>query len=90
MSWNRIDDSDDSSGMPPPDQLQGRPIGRVLTKMGKVTQELVIEALKYQREHGGLLGNVMVKLGFIQPGDIVTALAAQRGERPLPPAGSAG
>jgi hypothetical protein len=82
--------SDDSSGMPPLDRLQGRPIGRVLTKMGKVTREQVSEALKYQKEHGGLLGNVMVKLGFIQPDDIAAALAGQRGERPLPPAGGAG
>jgi hypothetical protein len=53
--------------------------------MGKVTREQVIEALVYQKEHGGLLGEVMVKLGFIQPADILAALAAQRGERPLPP-----
>lgn len=90
MLWNRIANSDDSAGMPPLDQLQARPIGRVLTKMGRVTREQVIEALKYQREHGGLLGNVMVKLGFIQTADIVAALAGQRGERPLPPAGDAG
>src|SRR5689334_11924896 len=37
--------SGSSGGMPPIDQLQGRPIGRVLTKMGKVTREQVVEAL---------------------------------------------
>ena len=31
--------------MPPIDQLQGRPIGRVLTKMSKVTREQIVEAL---------------------------------------------
>jgi type IV pilus assembly protein PilB len=90
MFSNRFGNFDDSPGMPPLDQLQGRPIGRVLTKMGKVTREQVIEALMYQKEHGGLLGEVMVKLGFIEPDDIVAALAGQRGERPLPPPGSAG
>ena len=79
-----------ASSIPSPDSFKGRPLGRVLTKMGKVTREQVIEALKYQKEHGGLIGNVMLKLGFIQPDDVVTALALQRGERPLPPAGSAG
>jgi hypothetical protein len=82
MFWNCIANPDDSGDMPPLDQLKGRPIG-------KVTREQVIEALKYQRVHGGLLGNVMVKLGFIQPDDIVAALAGQRGECPLPPAGQA-
>jgi type IV pilus assembly protein PilB len=82
MFWNRIANTDDSFEIPPADELRCRPLGRVLTKMGKVTREQVIEALKYQKKHGGLLGNVMVKLGFIQPADILAALAGQRGERP--------
>ena len=82
MFWNRIVNSDDYSNIPPPDQLKGRPIGRVLTKMGKVTREQVVEALVYQKGHGGLLGEVMVKLGFVQPADVHAALAGQRGECP--------
>src|SRR5262249_6289319 len=89
MFWNRISNLDDSSDIPPLDQLQGRPIGRVLTNMRKVTREQVIEALGYQTTHSRpehrprpLLGEVMVTLGFIQPADIIAALAAQRGERP--------
>lgn len=78
MFWNRIGNSKDAPGPPSPDQLKGRPLGRVLTKLGKVTREQVSEALDYQKDHGGLVGEVMVKLGFIQPGDIVVALAAQR------------
>jgi hypothetical protein len=89
MFWNRFG-SDDSSDIPPPDQLKGRPIGRVLTKMRKVTREQVVEALTYQKQHGGPLGEVMVKLGFIQPSDVLAALAGQRGEPPLPPPGEAG
>ena len=79
-----------ASSTPSPDSFKGRPIGRVLTKMGKVTREQVIAALKYQKEHGGLIGNVMLKLGFIQPDDVAKAHTLQRGEHPLPPAGSAG
>ena len=81
MFWNRIANRDGSFDMPPPDQLIGRPIGRVLIKMGKVTREQVIEALTYQKQRGGFLGEIMVKLGFIQPPDVLTALAAQRGEQ---------
>src|SRR5688572_4882621 len=43
-------------GIPPIDQLQGRPIGRVLTKMGKVNREQVVEALDFQKRKGGALG----------------------------------
>jgi hypothetical protein len=82
MFWNRINNPDDFFGVPTPDELLGRPIGRVLTKMQRVTREQVIQALVYQKEHGGLLGEVMVKLGFIEPADVLTALAGQRGERP--------
>jgi len=81
MFWNRIDNFGDSSGNPPPDHLKGRPLGRVLTKMRKVTREQVVEALVYQKEHGGLLGEVMVKLGFVKPADVLAALSAQRGRR---------
>src|SRR5437868_12547065 len=42
-------------GMPPIDQLQQRPIGRVLTKMGKVTRDQVVEALTFQKSKGGAL-----------------------------------
>ena len=73
---------DDSSDIPPPDELKGRPLGRVLVKMRKVTREQVVEALVYQKKHGGLLGEVMVKLGFVQPADVHAGLAGQRGEHP--------
>ncbi|MEA2709986.1 MAG: type pilus assembly protein PilB [Phycisphaerales bacterium] len=67
------------SGMPPIDQLQGRPIGRVLTKMGKVTREQVVEALTFQKSKGGALGRILIDLGYIKEVDLNTALAAQRG-----------
>ena len=37
-------------------QLKGRPIGRVLTKMGKVTREQVVEALEFPEEKGRRAG----------------------------------
>jgi type IV pilus assembly protein PilB len=67
------------AGMPPIDQLQGRPIGRVLTKMGRVTREQVVEALDLQKRRGGALGRILIDLGYIKESDLNIALAAQRG-----------
>ncbi|MEO7158355.1 MAG: ATPase, T2SS/T4P/T4SS family, partial [Vicinamibacterales bacterium] len=66
-------------GMPPIDQLQGRPIGRVLTKMGKVTREQVVEALTFQKSKGGALGRILIDLGYVKESDLNIALAAQKG-----------
>jgi type IV pilus assembly protein PilB len=60
-------------------ELKGRPVGRVLLKLGKVTREQVIEALKHQRAHGGMLGEAFVRLGHVKPDEVAAALAAQRG-----------
>ncbi len=65
--------------MPPIDQLQGRPIGRVLTKMGKVTREQVVEALTFQKSKGGALGRILIDLGYIKETELNIGLAAQRG-----------
>jgi type IV pilus assembly protein PilB len=67
--------------MPPVDQLQGRPIGRVLTKMGRVTREQVVEALNFQKDKGkGVpLGRILIDLGYCKESDVSIALAAQRG-----------
>jgi type IV pilus assembly protein PilB len=65
--------------MPPIDQLQGRPIGRVLTKMGKVTRDQVVEAMGYQKTKGGALGQILIGLGYVKEGDLNVALAAQKG-----------
>lgn len=68
-----------SSGMPPIEQLKDRPIGRVLTKMGKVTREQVVQALDYQKSKGGALGRILIDLGYINQTDLNAGLAAQRG-----------
>src|SRR5690349_20212676 len=66
-------------GIPPIDQLQGRPIGRVLTKMGKVTRDQVVEALTFQKSKGGALGRILIDLGYIKETELNIALAAQKG-----------
>jgi type IV pilus assembly protein PilB len=66
-------------GMPPITELKGRPIGRVLIKMGRVVREQVVEALTFQKSKGGALGRILVDLGYIKDADLNIALAAQRG-----------
>jgi type IV pilus assembly protein PilB len=66
-------------GMPGIDQLQGRPIGRILVKMGKVTREQVIEALDFQKRKGGALGRILIDSGYVKEADVNYALAAQKG-----------
>ncbi|MEM6561676.1 MAG: ATPase, T2SS/T4P/T4SS family, partial [Planctomycetota bacterium] len=66
-------------GMPPIDQLKGRPIGRVLTKMGKVKREHVVEALNFQKQKGGALGQILRDFDYISEADLNIALAAQQG-----------
>lgn len=64
-----------------PAELKGRKLGRVLTKMGKVTREQVHEALAIQKERTQkkLIGELLVELGYCTEGDVVEALAGQAG-----------
>src|SRR5450432_1063800 len=72
-------DNSSTPGMPPIEQLKDRPIGRVLTKMGKVNRDQVVEALDFQKRKGGALGRILIDLGYIRETDLNIALAAQKG-----------
>jgi len=61
------------------EQLRGRPIGRVLIKMGKLRRQQVEEALEIQKERRGPLGAILVELGYVNEDDLNRALAAQSG-----------
>ncbi len=65
--------------MPPISQLRGRPLGRILIKMGKVTRTQVSEALDLQKKKRGPLGQLLIELGYVQEADVNMALAAQMG-----------
>jgi type IV pilus assembly protein PilB len=65
--------------MPPISQLRGRPLGRILIKMGKVTRAQVSEALDLQKKKRGPLGQLLIELGFVEEADVHLALAAQVG-----------
>ena len=71
------------------DELNGRPIGRVLTKIGKVTREQVVEALDYQKKNGGLFGAILIDRGLVADADVDFALAAQKGQEPAAKHGKA-
>jgi type IV pilus assembly protein PilB len=63
----------------PLNSLKGLRIGRILTKMGRVTRDQVHEALQIQQERRLPLGRILVELGYITEDDVNAALAAQMG-----------
>lgn len=60
-------------------ELKGRKLGRVLTKMGKVSREQVHEALEVQKSKKAPIGQLLVELGHCSQTDISEALAGQAG-----------
>ena len=68
-----------TEGMPALAQLKGRPIGRILIKMGKVTRAQVSEALELQKKKRGPLGQLLIEMGHVEEADVHRALAAQVG-----------
>ena len=56
-------------------------MGRVLTKLKKVTREQVQEALQLQKTRKEPLGQLLVGLGYITDTDVLEALAGQAGMR---------
>jgi len=62
-----------------PAELKGRKLGRVLTKMGKVTREQVHEALAIQKTRKVKIGKLLVELGYCTDQDVNVAVAGQAG-----------
>ena len=54
-------------------------IGDILVAAGAITEEQLQEALAYQKENGGKLGNVLVDLGMISNEILITLLTQQLG-----------
>ena len=54
-------------------------IGEQLVSAGVVTQEQLEQAFTFQKEVGGTLGEVLTKLGFVGPDDLLKALGEQLG-----------
>lgn len=60
-------------------EVKGKKIGRVLTKMGKVTREQVYEGLALQKKRKAKLGELLIELGYVKKQDVLQALAYQAG-----------
>ena len=52
-----------------------KPFGQVMVERGLITGEQLSKALEIQRTQGGMLGEVLVDLGFISEIDIANALS---------------
>jgi type IV pilus assembly protein PilB len=70
-----------ASKLPPVEQLRGRPVGRILIKMGALSRDKVHECLKIQKQKGGgvKIGEIMIDRGLIDVEQLQMALAAQKG-----------
>src|SRR6185503_9382921 len=56
-----------------------KPIGRILKDMEILSESQLQEALSLQRREGGVLGQILVRLGFVAQEEVLLALAAQIG-----------
>src|SRR4030042_484285 len=67
--------------LPPVEQLRGRPLGRILMKMGILSREKVHECLEIQKKRGGSvrIGQIFLELGLVDETQLQIALAAKRG-----------
>ena len=59
-------------------------IGEVLLERGVINHKQLEQALAQQKSHGGLMGQVLIDLGFVTEEEIALALTAQYGFPYLP------
>jgi type IV pilus assembly protein PilB len=60
-------------------QTTRKQIGRILKERGAVQEGQIQAALHHQRQHGGLLGQILVEMGHVTTSDVAAALAVQSG-----------
>ena len=54
-------------------------IGEILMKRKRITKEQLDHALDVQKKENGFIGEILVKLGYVEERDIVVALVVQCG-----------
>lgn len=69
--------------MKPPRQIE-KPLGQILVERGIITRLQLEKALEIQKKEGGLIGEVLVKLGFATEESIAHCLSLQFGFPYLP------
>ncbi len=65
-------------------RIINKQLGELLLERGIITVQQLEKALNIQKERGGLIGEIMVDLGFAKEEDIAQALTAQYGFPYLP------
>ena len=54
-------------------------LDQILIEEGLVSNDQIIEALQYQKQHGGKLGSQLMRFGYVEESGLVQALARQYG-----------
>lgn len=70
--------------MPPIKRIVSKQLGELLLERGIINQSQLDKALKIQKEKGGLIGQILVMLGFAKEEEIAQALTVQYGFPYLP------
>jgi len=70
------------------DLYRNKPLGQILKLMELLNEGHIQEALQIQRKQGGLLGEILVALGYASRDEILLALAVQKGVDPEPGEGA--
>ena len=70
--------------MPPIRRVVSKQLGELLQERGIINETQLAKALKIQEEKGGLIGQILVALGYTKEEDIAQALTVQYGFPYLP------
>ena len=70
--------------MPSIKRIVSKQLGELLLERGLITEPQLSKALKMQEEKGGLIGQILVMLGFAKEEEIAQALTVQYGFPYLP------
>ena len=67
-----------------PRRIITKRIGEILIERGSINAKQLEQAIAHQKEHGGLLGRVLVQLGFVTEEEVALTLTTQYGFPYLP------
>ena len=70
--------------MPSMKRIVSKQLGELLLERGIINQGQLDKALKFQKEKGGLIGQILVSLGFAKEEEIAQSLTVQYGFPYLP------
>ena len=70
--------------MPPSKRIVSKQLGELLVERGIIGEAQLEKAIKHQKEKGGLIGQILVMLGFAKEEEIAQALTVQYGFPYLP------